>query len=213
MPINKPLEAHDILLRFIGVDPLNAAGAGSKVPSTIGNESGGVLGKVSPEGDTLDSVAEDLKKESAAADKAASDAVDKAGEDGQPIDKERELLYGPRRSAVLLLIIVTVCLTIYAFLRWRVRQRRRRKGWAADNLDRKRHNVIGQSDSAMRLNMLSKSPTSRQLRQFRGSSIEPITGSRAPSLATVDTSYDQVASLQGTSPKISSGTEDRERRA
>lgn len=140
---------------------MNAAGAGSKIPSTIGQGNGGVLGKISPDGDTLDSVKSELEKEAAKIDKALSDAVDKAGEEGQPVDKERELLYGPRRSAVLFLIVLTVSLAIYGLLRWRARLRHRRKGWTPSskysNSTENKHHSLGRSESAYRLGRLQTS--------------------------------------------------------
>jgi hypothetical protein len=157
VPIDKPYEAHDILLRFTGIDTLNAAGAGSKVPSTIGQGDGNVLGKISPEGETLESVKDELEKQAAAVDKAASDAVDKAGSEGQPVDKERELVYGPRRSAVLFLIVLTVTLAIYGVLRWRARTRHQRKGWMPKHAENK-HHIMARSESGYRLGKIGTSP-------------------------------------------------------
>lgn len=173
MPIDKPYEAHDILLRFTGIDTLKAAGAGSNVPSTVGNDSGNVLGKISPEGDTLDSVRLELDKQAAAVDKAASDAVDKAGVEGQPIDKERELVYGPRRSAVLFLIVLTVSIAVYGLLRWRARVRHQRAVWGGSKHLENKHHFVARSESSYRLSKIGTSPSpkssrynSRRARQF-----------------------------------------------
>merc|ERR1712093_301777 len=50
VPIHQPYAAHDLLLRFMGVEPLLAAGAGSTIPSRIGEKASGeydaVLGKI-----------------------------------------------------------------------------------------------------------------------------------------------------------------------
>lgn len=131
VPINQPYAAQDILLRFLGIDTLIAAGDGSQIPSRIGRVSSGVeavIGKVAPDGGTLPAVISQQEKQAAAAASSAAAAVDFYAEEGQPIDKERELLYGPRRSAVLMLIIVAVALAFYALLRWRARKRRA-AGW------------------------------------------------------------------------------------
>lgn len=172
VPIDKPYEAHDILLRFAGIDVIRAAGAGSKIPSTIGNGNGNVLGKISPEGETLDSVKSELDKQAAAVNKAASDAVDKAGEEGQPIDKERELIYGPRRTAVLFFIVLLVSLAIYGLLRWRARTRHKKPGWTPKHLENKHHYLV-RSESGYRLSKLHTSPPGsastyygRRARQF-----------------------------------------------
>ena len=120
-----------MLLRFIGIDPLVAAGDPSRVPSRIGQQAAGkeaVIGKVAPDGGTLPGVIEQQEKEAAAAASSAAAAVDNFEEDGQPIDKQRELLYGPRRTAVLVCIVSAAILALYGLLRWRARQRRA-KGW------------------------------------------------------------------------------------
>lgn len=131
VPIDQPYAAHDILLRFIGIDPLLAAGDASRVPSRIGQASAAkeaVIGKVAPDGGTLTGVIEQHEKEAAAAASSAAAAVDNYEEAGQPIDKERELLYGPRRTAVLVCIVFAAIVAVYALLRWRAAQRRAR-GW------------------------------------------------------------------------------------
>lgn len=155
---------HDILLRFIGIDPLTAAGDGSRIPSRLSGsgESNAVLGKVSPDGDTLPAVKSQQKQQAAAAASSAAAAVDKEGQEGQPIDKERELRYGPRRTAVLFSIIVCVTLAIYGLLRWRVRQRRR-KGWMPEHQERKRQTPVRPS-SQYRLSKLSQQQSPRRQR-------------------------------------------------
>lgn len=196
VPIDKPYEAHDILLRFTGIDTLKAAGAGSSVPSTIGDGNGNVLGKISPEGETLDSVKSELDKQAAAIDKAASDAVDKAGSEGQPIDKERELIYGPRRSAVLFLIILTVSIAVYGLLRWRARVRHQRAGWPSKHLENK-HHFAARSESGYRLNKFGTSPPSssstyygRRARQFSAEN-SPRSPLRTPTAREVSYNYDR----------------------
>lgn len=120
-----------MLLRFIGIDPLLAAGDASRVPSRIGQanpEKEAVIGKIAPDGGTLPAVLEQQEQQAAAAASSAAAAVDNYEEEGQPIDKQRELLYGPRRTAVLVCIVAAAILALYGLLRWRARQRRAR-GW------------------------------------------------------------------------------------
>ena len=131
VPIDQPYAAHDMRLRFIGIDPLLAAGDPSRVPSRIGSNTPGkeaVIGKVAPDGGTLPGVIVQQEKDAAAAASSAAAAVDNYQEEGQPIDKQRELLYGPRRTAVLVCIVFAAILALYGLLRWRARQRRAR-GW------------------------------------------------------------------------------------
>ena len=50
VPYDQPLAAHDMLLRFLGVDLLGAAGPAAQVPSRVGNEQEAVLGETHPNG-------------------------------------------------------------------------------------------------------------------------------------------------------------------
>ena len=155
VPIDKPFAAHDLLLRFMGIETLTAAGDASRIASRLGsatNNGEAVIGKIAPDGGTLPAVISQQEEAAAAAASSAAAAVDLADTLGQPVDKERELLYGPRRSAVLVLIIVTVILTLYALLRWRARQRRL-KGWQP-RTSLARHGLV-HSSSAQSLNRWS----------------------------------------------------------
>ncbi|KAK4049619.1 Cell death protease [Microbotryomycetes sp. JL221] len=50
VPYDVPLVAHDMLLRFVGVDLLGAAGPAAQVPSRVGDEQEAVLGSTHPNG-------------------------------------------------------------------------------------------------------------------------------------------------------------------
>ncbi|KAK4050424.1 Cell death protease [Microbotryomycetes sp. JL201] len=50
VPYDVPLVAHDMLLRFVGVDLLGAAGPAAQVPSRVGDEQEAVLGETHPNG-------------------------------------------------------------------------------------------------------------------------------------------------------------------
>lgn len=131
VPIDKPHAAHDILLRFLGVDTIKAAGSASRIPSHVGkvtDDSNAVIGKVSPDGGTLPAVKSQQAEAAAASASAAAAAVDLHDSVGQPIDRDRELYYGPRRTGVLVLVLMTVIVGFWALLRWRA-QERRKKGW------------------------------------------------------------------------------------
>lgn len=141
VPIDQPYAAHDILLRFLGIDALSAAGGASKIPSHVGNattDTNAVVGKVSPDGNTLPGVKSEQAKAAAASASAAAAAVDLHNSAGQPINKDRELYYGPRRTGVLVLILMTVILGLWALLRWRATERRR-KGWVSQSSSKSTH--------------------------------------------------------------------------
>ncbi|KPV77963.1 uncharacterized protein RHOBADRAFT_50486 [Rhodotorula graminis WP1] len=53
VPYDQPVAAHDMLLRFVGVSLLSAAGPAAQVPSRIGNEIPAVLGSTHPNGTAL----------------------------------------------------------------------------------------------------------------------------------------------------------------
>lgn len=99
------------------VDTLHAAGPAARVPSRIGKETEAVLGATHPNGTTLQAV-----DEAAKAKELAQAAEKDVTEDG--FDKDHELTYGPRRSAVLFLFLVIVVLAVWAFFRWRSGRRR-----------------------------------------------------------------------------------------
>ncbi|KAL8283118.1 hypothetical protein RQP46_005896 [Phenoliferia psychrophenolica] len=129
VPMDVPVAAHDMLLRFMGVDTLHAAGHAAKVPSRLGKETEAVLGATQPDGSTL--------KGNEAAAAAANGDKDTATKDVtlDGFDKDHELRYGPRRTAVLFLLLAVVGVGIWLFFRWRSGRRqdrfRRMKGKGA----------------------------------------------------------------------------------
>lgn len=163
----------------MGVETLQAAGEASRIPSHLGNEKAGgldgVIGKVAPNGGTLPAVISQKEKAEAAAASKAAAAVDLHGAEGQPIDKERELLYGPRRTGVLVMIILLVSLGIYGLLRWRARQRRL-KGWVPRSASARAHLTASGSDRSLHRwstshSSISGTPISRypsRSTQYRG---------------------------------------------
>ena len=98
----------------MGVDTLHAAGAAAKVPSRLGKETEAVLGATQPDGSTL-------KGNEAAA--AVDDEKD-VTQDG--FDKDHELRYGPRRTAVLFFLMAIAGVGVWLFFRWRSRRRQDR---------------------------------------------------------------------------------------
>jgi len=99
------------------VDTLHAAGPAARVPSRIGKETEAVLGATHPNGTTVKAIAEAAKA------KELAEAAEKdVTEDG--FDKDHELTYGPRRTAVLFLFLIIVGVAVWTFFRWRSGRRR-----------------------------------------------------------------------------------------
>jgi len=104
-----------MVLRFMGVDTLHAAGHAAVIPSRIGHETEAVLGATRPDGSALNPAPEEL--EAAAPPKSVT-------EDG--FDKDHERLYGPRRTLVLFVLLFALGMAVWAFFRWRKEKRRAR---------------------------------------------------------------------------------------
>lgn len=98
------------------VDTLHAAGHAALVPSRIGKETEAVLGATHPNGSTLPGV-----EEAAAAEQSSQTALTDDG-----FNKDHELLYGPRRTMVLFLLLALVGGGIWFFIRWSRGRRRER---------------------------------------------------------------------------------------
>lgn len=121
----------------MGVDTLHAAGSAALIPSRVGkHETDSVLGATSPDGSTLSGVAEAAALAAAAAAEEAKSV--EITEDG--FNKYHEMLYGPRRTAVLFVMLLVVGFALWGFFRWRSGQRRRAstrrkgKGRAKDHI-------------------------------------------------------------------------------
>ncbi|KAM0793260.1 hypothetical protein ACM66B_000722 [Microbotryomycetes sp. NB124-2] len=134
VPRDQPLAAHDMLIRFMQVDTLHAAGSAARIPSRIGKETEAVLGATHPNGTTIKEVEEAARLEQELKNQGSSGSgnggggvsggLDDLTEDGY--DKDHELIYGPRRTAVLFLLIVTIVLVLWGVLKWRSVKRRER---------------------------------------------------------------------------------------
>ncbi|KAK4054916.1 Cell death protease [Microbotryomycetes sp. JL201] len=120
VPRDQPLAAHDMLIRFMQVDTLHAAGSAARIPSRIGKETEAVLGATHPNGTTIKEVEEAARLEQET--KQGLTEADLLTEDGY--DKDHELTYGPRRTAVLFLLIVMIVLILWGVLKWRSVKRR-----------------------------------------------------------------------------------------
>lgn len=141
----------------MGVQTLDAAGDASRIPSRIGRVGStttddSIIGKIAPDGGTLPGVLSSHSEAAAAAASSLAAAVDQAGEfgfgattgDGIVFDKERELTYGPRRTAVLVVIIAVTAVGFCALLRWRARSRRSAaRKWAMPHVVKSRSGIVG----------------------------------------------------------------------
>ncbi|GAA5850271.1 hypothetical protein JCM8547_001073 [Rhodosporidiobolus lusitaniae] len=130
VPMDKPVAAHDMLLRFMQVDTLNAAGAAAKIPSRIGSQPESVLGAVHPNGTTLSGAELAAGLAGSSDSSTGTGAEEKVTHDGYDVEHER--YYGPRRTAALVLLLVLVVGAVWGVLRWRTKRRadryRRLKG-------------------------------------------------------------------------------------
>lgn len=93
------------------VDTLHAAGHSAKVPSRIGAEVEAVIGATLPNGTTLPS----LSSPNVTSNLPSSSRI----EDIDGFDREHEAFYGPRRTALVVILLLGVVGFFYGFLRWR----------------------------------------------------------------------------------------------
>ncbi|GAA5908210.1 uncharacterized protein JCM6883_004309 [Sporobolomyces salmoneus] len=132
VPMDQPLAAHDMLLRFLTVDTLGSAGPSALIPSQIGRHSLPlILGSTHPNGSSLPSLlspqdALDGSSTSGGKEGKEIDAVtgEKILEDGFDINHER--YYGPRRTVALVLGFLVLGVAGWFGLRWRRRKRMER---------------------------------------------------------------------------------------
>ncbi|GAA6021357.1 hypothetical protein JCM11491_004759 [Sporobolomyces phaffii] len=141
VPMDQPLAAHDMLLRFMAVDTLGSAGPAAQIPSRVGaSELDTILGSTRPNGSSLDPLSSSSSSspfgapddrldgagdgsDAAAAAGPLVDSVtgEKVLEDGFDINHER--YYGPRRTAALVVLLVVLGALGWVGLRWRRTQR------------------------------------------------------------------------------------------
>ncbi|BGO96609.1 Cell death protease [Rhodotorula toruloides] len=139
VPMDKPLAAHDMLLRFMQVDTLHSAGSAAKIPSRIGSSPEAVLAPTHPNGTALvpPSVL-DTTLDGVEADGSAEKVI----EDGYDVEHERQ--FGPRRTAALVVFLLLIVGALWGIVHWRKAARRERyrkskgKGRASVPLDERR---------------------------------------------------------------------------
>lgn len=111
--LEEPAAAHDMVLRFLGIDVLNAAGPAAVIPSRLGtNGSELVINRVDAEGG------------SKALTPTPSTTLDAERE--QKIQhQDREAYYGPRRFGVLIVVLLSIVGLAWMLFRWLSRRRQR----------------------------------------------------------------------------------------
>lgn len=129
VPIEAPEAAHDLFLRFANVSTLDAAGKASRLASTLGGAAAVVIGHIAPDGDTL-AISDDTMSNSTLLGAGGSDAKDEA--------QLREEYYGPRRSIVLVLLLIGLLVAIAFLVRLHQTKRRRAGRTRPNSLDRGR---------------------------------------------------------------------------
>lgn len=122
VPLDELVASHDMVLRFLAVDTLFAAGESASVPSNIGEETASVLSPVAKNGSTLASSAKNTSSVENLSS-SASETLDRLS----GLDRSHESYYGPRRSAGLFILLMMIGLLVWSFAKWRA-SRRVRKG-------------------------------------------------------------------------------------
>lgn len=123
--LEEPAAAHDMVLRFLGIDVLQAAGPSAVIPSRLGsNASELVLNKVQIEGTA-----------SAGAGGAAAAAVSNLSTPSttrsvQEQHQDHEAKYGPRRFGVLVVVLLAVLGVGLLVLRFLSRRHSSRRGFS-----------------------------------------------------------------------------------
>lgn len=119
--MDEPVASQDMLLRFMGVDPLMAAGPAATIASSIGNVSlpQTVIARAFLNGSTilashlLPSLEEDHPE-------VPSTSVT------PDLDRNREAYYGPRRTITLVLVLSGLVVGLVVMVKWRRRRRYRK---------------------------------------------------------------------------------------
>ena len=131
VPIDRPAAAHDMLIRFLGIDTMSAAGRHARVPSRLGNESERIVGATHPNGTSIDSALVVGSDDDSSSNNNNNGAAEKGSDDTSSVvhggyDKDHEEKFGPRQTAVLVITLLAIGTAVYAFLHWVARRRRRK---------------------------------------------------------------------------------------
>ncbi|MBW0463925.1 hypothetical protein O181_003640 [Austropuccinia psidii MF-1] len=115
VPVDVPLATHDMLLRFLEIDPLLAAGPTRSIPSQVGaNNSSGLIMKTFPNGTLL---SQDNPK-------LEADKTSLIG--GPPVletTEERQAYYGPRQTVTLVVVLTGMIVGLVILFKWRRRRK------------------------------------------------------------------------------------------
>ncbi|KNZ51207.1 hypothetical protein VP01_404g8 [Puccinia sorghi] len=124
VPVDVPHATHDMLLRFMGVDPLLAAGPVSSLASQVGaDDHTGIIVKTHPNGTLLEQ------------DKLITE-LDKAPSIGAaPVletIEERQAYYGPRQTIALIIVLTGLIIGLVMLFKWRRKRRQARRHLSKD---------------------------------------------------------------------------------
>lgn len=123
VPYDQPLAAHDMLLRFIGVNLLGAAGPAAQVPSKIGDEQEAVLGETHPNGTAVTGTSGAVLVGDVSDSKSTTGTTKGSGSSGDPFEALANV-----GSALIILAIMGVGLVLFFFVRRRLRWRKGSSG-------------------------------------------------------------------------------------
>lgn len=121
-PYDVPFAAHDMLLRFLGMDFLAAAGPASTVPSRVGDEKESILGAVHPDGTAINSTAATAGGSLSTIPKVDDTVVETRPTTDSPFS---ESFYNAGSAGVILILVAAA---VGVFLCYRRRLRRAGKG-------------------------------------------------------------------------------------
>ncbi|PLW11484.1 hypothetical protein PCANC_03686 [Puccinia coronata f. sp. avenae] len=158
VPVDVPHAAHDMLLRFLEVDPLLAAGPVSSVSSQVGaEEHAGIVVKTHANGTVIGQEKLQTEHDQSGTRLGAAPVLETV--------EEREAYYGPRQTVALIIVLTCLILGLVMLFQWRRKRRRRRHGprhFAANKLKgRAIYNMHSQPHSPhhSRPELLRRSPS------------------------------------------------------
>lgn len=113
VPYDQPLASHDMLLRFLEVDLLGAAGPAAQVPSRVGDEQEAVLGETHPNGTAVLDSAGGLTGK-------VEDGIAAIGATGGTLEALVNV-----GSAIVIIAVMALALAVFYIIRKRMHRRRK----------------------------------------------------------------------------------------
>lgn len=119
VPYDQPLASHDMLLRFLGVSLLGAAGPAAQVPSKVGDEQEAVLGETHPNGTAVTNGPGVALSGQDSETKEAGSSSASGGDGFEPFEALANV-----GSALIILALMAIGLFAFFMVRKRINRRR-----------------------------------------------------------------------------------------